>query len=84
MCAYISFQNNGHWAEEGNMLAAVHLYRHIEQLENLPKTSDEELERSLQKGYAACDNGWQLPGSRSIPQYAHEELAEIRSKYLAL
>ena len=79
------FQNDGHWNEAGNQLAAVCLYRWLEQDANLPRLSDDGLREALYRYYAAFrdrETGW-MPGERwakAVP-VAPAELAGIRRKY---
>jgi hypothetical protein len=79
----IQFKNDGHWAEEGNMLAAMHLYRHLERIEDLPSLSDTALNESLQAYYSAFENWWRPDGSAPVAAALEDEFAGIRKKYLA-
>lgn len=79
------FQNDGHWNEAGNQLAAVCLYRWLERDANLPRLSEDGLREALYRYYAAFrdrETGW-MPGERwakAVPA-APAELAGIRRKY---
>ena len=79
------FQNDGHWNEAGNQLAAVCLYRWLERDANLPRLSEDGLREALYRYYAAFrdrETGW-MPAERwakAVP-VAPAELAGIRRKY---
>ena len=51
------FKNDGHWNEAGNQLAAVCLYRVLEEKMRLPALSEEDLQAVLHQYYAAF-GGW--------------------------
>jgi lysophospholipase L1-like esterase len=80
----ITFVHDGHWAEEGNRLAAMALYRRMADELGLPDLSDPELERALQVYYAAFSYGWQPASGGSLSDVPQEELRAIRGKYAAL
>ena len=88
------FEQDKHWNEAGNMLAARCLYRFLEDKLGLASASDEALAQALHVYYRAFagDAGWQgrrftppapwaLPG-RSTSTAAQAEA--IRARYLAL
>lgn len=81
------FRNDGHWNEAGNQLAAVCLYRWLEQDANLPRLSEDGLREALYRYYAAFrgrETGW-MPGGRwakAVP-VSPAEAAGIRRKYSA-
>ena len=83
--AEITFANDGHWAEEGNRLAALHLYRYIAEESGLPVMSEGALEEALHTYYSAFPGGW-LPDSSTRPVRTPDAGAAeaIRSKYTAL
>ena len=79
------FKNDPHWNEAGNQLAAVCLYRFLEENVGLPRLSEDELREALSRYYAAFAGGMPLKtegggeGAVSL-----EAAAEIRERYLAL
>jgi hypothetical protein len=80
----LRFKNNGHWAEEGNMLAARSLYRVLEQEFGRSRMSEAELEQRLWTYYSAFENGWmpmEIPGTSPSDTL---ELSAIRDRYLEL
>jgi hypothetical protein len=80
----ITFRNDGHWAERGNMLAALHLYRYVEKGTGLPLMPEKLLRDALRTYYAAFPDGW-MPDELGAPTSAELEAAlMIRAKYLAL
>ena len=81
------FRNDYHWNEAGNQLAALCLYRFLEENVGLPRLSEERLEESLSRYYAAFAGGMPLKtggGRRAEGAVSLEAAAEIREKYLAL
>ena len=78
------FKKDGHWTEAGNQLAAVCLYRFLEQEEGLPALSDDGLRESLYRYYSSFE-GW-MPDERWITQVPVPPHVQegIRDKYLAL
>ena len=50
------FVNDSHWAEQGNMLAAMCLYRFLEENLDLPARSDDELLAQIYRYYLAFRN----------------------------
>ena len=80
------FQNDAHWNEAGNQLAAVCLYRYLEREADLPRLSDDGLREALYRYYTAFRDhreiGW-MPGgwwAKAVP-VSPTELAGIRRKY---
>ena len=78
------FKKDGHWNEAGNQLAAVCLYRFLEQEIGLPVLSDEALREAFFTYYSSFA-GW-IPDERwikemPVPSHVQEG---IRNKYLAL
>ncbi len=85
----ISFRNDNHWNEAGNMLAARCLYRFIERSSELPRTTETALTKRLHTYYSAFgDDGGQLPLAVETHDVQSrddaEALASIRQKYLEL
>ncbi len=60
------FANDGHWNEQGNMLAAVCLYRFLERELNLSVRSTDGLREQLHRYYAAFQDGGR-PDNRTSP-----------------
>ena len=58
------FKNDGHWNEAGNRLAAVCLYRLLEEEMGVPALSEKRFGESLRKYYSAFVEGWipRIPG----------------------
>ena len=80
-----SFKNDGHWNEAGNRLAAVCLYRVLEERLALPRLSEDRLQEALFQYYTAFGDDIPLQaGGRVTGQAAPETAAAIRKKYLAL
>ena len=85
----ISFRNDAHWNEAGNMLAARCLYRFVERSRELPRVTEAAVTDRLQTYYSAFrDDGGQSPvaaerGDVQSP-VGSEMLAAIRRKYLEL
>ena len=79
------FKNDGHWNEAGNRLAAVCLYRLLEEKTRLSRLSEDRLQEALFRYYAAFEG--ELPAGRrggAEDRPLLETSAEIREKYLAL
>ncbi len=80
------FKKDHHWNEAANRLAAVCLYRLLEEEMGLPRLSESKLEEALFRYYAAFEG--EIPedlgrgGQKDRPFL--ETTAEIREKYLAL
>ncbi len=79
----VRFANDGHWNEQGNMLAAVCLYRFLERKMNLSVRSANELLEELYRYYSAFQ-AWMPTEEWTRPTSVHpQDLVAIRSKYLA-
>ena len=80
------FKNDLHWNEAGNRLAAVCLYRVLEEKMRFPPLSEGKLQDTLFQYYTAFEGEIPLKakaeGRRSRP--SEEASAAIREKYLAL
>ncbi len=80
------FKHDLHWNEVGNRLAAVCLYRVLEERTGRPKWSEEKLQDALFQYYAAFEGRdpteTKAEGRRSGP--SEEASSTIREKYLAL
>ena len=55
--SFYRFKSEGHWNEAANRLAAVCLYRFLEEEMGLPALSEEGLEEALQRYYTAVVEG---------------------------
>ena len=81
------FKNDGHWNEAGNQLAAICLYRFLEEEMGLPALSEERLGESLQRYYSAFIDEWggapQIPSRGEAADVSSHTAAAIREKYLA-
>jgi hypothetical protein len=82
--SHYSFRNDGHWNEAGNQLAAVYLYRFLEQEAWLAPRSDEEVMEALFTYYSAFADEWMPKEWVKKTAASVEVLAGIRGKYLAL
>ncbi|MEN8132614.1 MAG: SGNH/GDSL hydrolase family protein [Pseudomonadota bacterium] len=80
----IRFKNDGHWAEEGNMLAAAHLYKYLEEKIGLSPLPIESLWSRLYTYYSAFDFGWMPSKSAKLEELAPAVLSDIRNKYISL
>lgn len=80
----IRFENDRHWAERGNMLAARRLYRLLEPEGGATPISDDELDWRIARYYAAFPGAWRPPGVDADRREENEELSAIRAKYLEL
>ena len=79
------FKEDVHWNEAGNQLAALCLYRFLEENVGLPRLSEERLGEALSRYYAAFEGGIPLEtGGEGEGAISLEAAAEIREKYLAL
>ncbi len=77
------FANDTHWNEQGNLLAAVCLYRFLERELKLPERSATALLEDLYRYYSAF-SGWMPSEQWSKPVTVDpRDSAAIRSKYLA-
>ena len=78
------FRNDYHWNEAGNQLAALCLYRFLEENVGLPRLSEERLWEALSRYYAAFAGGMPLKtGGGAKGTVSLEVAAAIRKKYLA-
>jgi hypothetical protein len=75
------FKHDVHWNEAGNLLAAIHLYRFLEEVLNLPPISDDTLKEQLYTYYSSFD-GW-MPDDMFTKYVlvSPEKKESIRSKY---
>lgn len=75
------FRNDSHWNEAGNQLAAICLYRFLEQKVGLPPLSEDALSEVLHRYYAAFE-GWKPTNMEggSIAVFP-KTAAAIREKY---
>ena len=82
------FKNDHHWNEAGNRLAAVCLYRLLEEEMGLPRLSEGKLQEALFQYYAAFGRGDPSEageqGEEAERPRSGEDGAAIREKYLAL
>ena len=76
------FRNDGHWNEAGNHLAAVCLYRVLEEKAGLPPLTEDELQEALHRYYSAF-GGWSPTDLRGGGGVSPQTLAGIREKYQA-
>ena len=81
------FNKDEHWNEAGNRLAAVCLYRVLEERLGLPRLAEDRLQEALFKYYVAC--GGEIPPQAGVrraegPDASETAAAAIREKYLAL
>lgn len=78
------FKNDSHWNEVGNYLAAVCLYRFLEEKMKLPELSGDTLQEVLRRYYSAFGgmpmNGGEGGNDLSV---SSQTLARIREKYEA-
>lgn len=79
----IVFQNDGHWNEYGNMLAAMCLRQWTGELRNLPAAAPAEM-RSALAGYYSAFDGWKPDTDAGAPDTPPDTKAAIRRKYTAL
>jgi hypothetical protein len=75
------FKRDVHWNEAGNLLAAIHLYRFLEEVLNLSPISDDTLKEQLYTYYSSFD-GW-MPDDKFTKYVlvSPEKKESIRSKY---
>ena len=76
-------ENDSHWAEEGNMRAAIEMYRVLERELDLRAIGEDELRTILNRYYSAFTNGWTTQ-STSTAATSPTELERIRAKYISL
>ena len=78
------FRNDGHWNEAGNQLAAICLYRFLEQKIEIPLLSEDALSEVLHRYYTAL-GGWNpMNMERGRVAIFPKTVAAIREKYQAL
>jgi len=78
------FDNDAHWAEAANSLAASIFYRELAAQLTLPALSAGDIEQVLYAYYAAFDYGW-MPAVSTPPEIPPDsELQRITTKYAAL
>lgn len=80
----IQFKQDGHWAEEGNRLAALHLYKVLTTDFGLDASETANPEQSLVGYYSAFENGWMPKDAAATDLASPEERSRIRDKYIAL
>ena len=81
------FENDGHWNETGNMVAAHCLHRLLAADAGLPPLADDVLAEARYEYYqaVALDDGWMPPPTWARPPAAPRHDPDvIRAKYLAL
>ena len=78
------FKNDLHWNEAGNSLAAVCLYRALEEKMNLPVLSEDGLQEAVFRYYAAFGDEISQPIPRGTLHRHGRRFAEIREKYMEL
>lgn len=78
----ISFKNDGHWAESGNLLASIELFRLLEESLGWQPMPEADLRAALTMYYTAFD-GW-LPEWMDTAPPTKSSPDSIRDKYLAL
>jgi hypothetical protein len=80
----MSFENDPHWDERGNMLAAILICRYLEDTLGLEWIREVELKQAMSNYYAAFGDSWR-PGADFPPANADPViLREIRARYTAL
>ena len=83
----VRFDNDMHWNEMGNMVAAHCLLRFLEEEAGLPPLSDDVLAQARYEFYRAVDlgDGWMPPSIWATrPTTMRHDPDVIRAKYLAL
>ena len=78
------FKDDGHWAEAGNQMAAIQLYKLLEQETGSTAMSDEQIKQQLYRYYQAMPFGWEPPLWVSETPSKETELEQIRAKYMPL
>lgn len=78
------FKEDGHWAEAGNQMAAIQLYKLLEQETGSTAMSNEQIEQQLYRYYKAMPYGWQPPHWVRETTTNDTELQHIRATYLPL
>ena len=79
----VRFENDGHWNEWGNALAAQVLYDHLQKLLDLPALSPTEQLDALNRYYAAFGS-WRPRTTTGDALREDEDVQWIRSRYVAL
>jgi hypothetical protein len=78
------FENDRHWAEDANRLAATILYREITARNAAEALPEERVDSALHTYYSAFDYGW-MPASIGVPEPGTPaELQSIAARYAAL
>ena len=77
------FKDDYHWNEMGNRLAAVCLYRVLEEKTGLPRLSEGRLQEALFQYYAAFGDDIPPEGRRGEGSVSPKTAAAIREKYTA-
>ncbi|UCG74019.1 MAG: SGNH/GDSL hydrolase family protein [Chromatiales bacterium] len=78
------FENDRHWAEAANRLAATIFYREIAGQAAREALAEDEIDQALFTYYSAFDYGW-MPATQSAAEAAVQpELEQIAGKYAAL
>ncbi len=80
----VSFENDAHWNERGNMLTAIVIYRFLEERMGLDPIPEMELRQAVSDYYAAFPESWQ-PGPE-FPPASLDAIAKqvIRNRYTEL
>jgi hypothetical protein len=78
------FENDGHWNERGNRLAAVHLYRHLSGALGLEPRSDAAIDRELHVYYGALSGGFESELESGETDLSEVRVRELRATYLEL
>ena len=77
------FKKDGHWNEQANLLAAVALYRIIEQKAHVSKIPDARLKEELFTYYRACKLGWTPTMWATRVDSPSEKINKIQRTYMA-
>ena len=83
----VRFENDAHWNETGNMVAAHCLLRFLEEEAGSPPLSDDVLAQARYEFYQAVDlgDGWMPPSTWATrPATMRHDPEVVRGKYLAL
>ena len=75
------FDNDPHWNEAANYLAAQGLYADLSEQVPVELTPSAEMDRLLFTYYSAFDYGWMPRVAQAEEPLSSEELDAIRSKY---
>ncbi len=78
------FQNDGHWNEFGNQLAALHLYRHSAPLLGGTPLDEAELHAALGRYYAAFPEFWRPRYGVAPAAVEPAEVTRLRARYVPL